>query len=163
MPEPNIPGAPASPTPAATPAVSLAWWQRDWFFTACVVVVTLAVAYGLSVWEVVSRAKHAYLEGEKYYHWMENQEEKKSFLTAEMGAKRITQEDYDRLWEDSDLKNAYMWYETAKDLFQPPKSQWVVKSEERLKELKPKREAWLKSLGIDPVDDEAHPDTSWHW
>ena len=33
------------------------------------------------------------------------------------------------------------------DLFQPPRSQWVLKSEERLKEVKPLRDAWMKSIG----------------
>jgi hypothetical protein len=148
---------------APAPADKAVWWRSDWFFTTCVVVVTLGLAYGLSVWEVVSRAKNAFQKGEQYYRWMEHQDEKKSYLSGELSAKRITQEDFDRLLEDSDLKNAYMWYETAVDLFQPPRSQWVVLSETRLKELKPKREEWLKSLGIDPVDDSAHPDTSWHW
>ncbi len=54
--------------------------------------------------------------------------------------------------EDSDLKNAYVWYETVTELFQPPRSEWVIKSEERMKEVKPQYQAWLRSLGIDPVE-----------
>jgi hypothetical protein len=128
------------------------WWQKDWFFLVAVLFVTGCIAYGMARYELVSRAKKAYLEGEKYYSWMQEPAKKKAFMDGELAAKRVTQDQYDLLMEDSDLKNAYVWYETVIELFQPPKSQWVVKSEERMKEVKPKYQAWLKSLGIDPVE-----------
>jgi hypothetical protein len=149
------------PAPIANPAKP--WWQSDAAFIAGLVLLCLAIAYSLSVYEVVSRAHEAWQEGEKYYAWMNDPAQKKAWFDSQLAAQKINQDDYQRLMADSDLKNAYVWYETATDLFQPPRSQWVAKSEERLKELKPKREAWLKSLGIDPVDDSAHPDRSWHW
>jgi hypothetical protein len=160
------PAAPAASTPApsANPEQGRpAWWQSTWAFVTGLVVACAVLAYAMSVWEVVSRAKNAYQEGEKYYAWMNEPVKKKAYFDAELSAGRITQEDHERLMEDSDLKNAYVWYETAVDLFQPPRSKWVKLSEERLKELKPKREAWLRSLGVDYVDDSAHPDTRFHW
>jgi hypothetical protein len=129
-----------------------AWWQGDTFFIVALITVTLAIAYGMARYEVVSRAKKAYLEGEKYYDWYHNPDHKKAFFDAELAAKRIDQDTYTRLMEDSDIKNAYVWYDTVTDLFQPPRSEWVIKSEDRLKEVKPLRDAWLKSMGIDPVD-----------
>jgi hypothetical protein len=128
------------------------WWKKDWaFYTALILCVALA-AYGMARFELVRRAKGAYTEGEKYYSWYQEPAKKKAYFDAELAAKRLTQEQVELLMEDNDLKNAYVWYETAIELFQPPRSEWVVKSEERMKEVKPKYQAWLRSLGIDPVE-----------
>ncbi len=128
------------------------WWQGDKFFFTALIIVTLAIAWGMARYELVSRAKKAYLEGEKYYAWMKEPAKKKAYFDAELSAKKINQEEYQRLMEDSDLKNAFVWYETVLDLFQPPRSEWVIKSEERMKEIKPLYHAWLRTLGIDPVE-----------
>lgn len=147
MPETNTLNASApSEVPAAT------WWQTDWFFIVATILITGMIAFGMARYELVSRAKKAYLEGEKYYSWMHEPAKKKAFFDAELASKRINQDQYALLMEDSDLKNAYVWYETVIDLFQPPRSEWVVKAEERMKEVKPQYNAWLKGLGIDPVE-----------
>lgn len=137
---------------AIVPPKPLRWWQTDAAFIVGTILVTLAVAWGMARYELVSRAKHAYLEGEKHYAWMQAPDQKKAHLDAELAAKRINQDQYQILLEDSDLKNAFVWYETVLELFQPPRSQWVVKSEERMKEVKPKYIAWLKTLGIEYVE-----------
>lgn len=147
MPETNTLNASA---PSEVPAT--AWWQTDWFFIVATILITGMIAFGMARYELVSRAKKAYLEGEKYYSWMHEPAKKKAFFDAELAAKRINQDQYTLLMEDSDLKNAYVWYETVIDLFQPPRSEWVVKAEERMKEVKPQYNAWLKTLGIDPVE-----------
>jgi hypothetical protein len=134
------------------PATSKAWWQSDLAFIVGLILLTLGMAYGMARYEVVSRAKKAYLEGEKYYDWYHNPDHKKAYYDGELAAKHIDQDSYNRLMQDSDIKNAYVWYDTVVELFQPPRSVWVEKSEDRLKEVKPLRDAWLKSLGIDPVD-----------
>jgi hypothetical protein len=134
------------------PAAPAKWWQSDAAFIVGTILVTLAIAWGMARYELVSRAKKAYLEGEKYYSWMSHPEEKKAYFAAELAAGRLKQEQVDLLMEDSDLKNAYVWYETVIELFQPPKSEWVLKSEERMKEIKPKYVAWLKTLGIEYVE-----------
>lgn len=128
------------------------WWKKDWAFYTGLILIVAATAYGMARYELVRRAKGAYTEGEKYYSWYQEPAKKKAYFDAELAAKRVTQEQYELLMEDNDLKNAYVWYETAIELFQPPRSQWVVKSEERMKEVKPKYQAWLRSLGIDPVE-----------
>lgn len=128
------------------------WWQSDTAFVVGTILVTLMIAWGMARYELVSRAKRAYLEGEKYYSWVQEPAKKKAHFDAELAAKRINQDQYELLMEDSDLKNAFVWYETVIELFQPPKSQWVVKSEERMKEVKPKYVAWLKTLGIEYVE-----------
>lgn len=137
--------------------------RSQWKFILGTALVTLSIAYGASRWEVVSRAREAFRQGEKYERWMAEPGQKKSSLDAELAAGRISAEDHERLMEDSDLKNAVIWYETAVDLFQPPRSQWVLRSEARLKELKPKERAWQKSLGLDIVDDAPHPDKKIPW
>lgn len=142
----NAPGLPQ------VPHGHLKWYQRDWFFGLMVLLVTGAIAFGMARYELVSRAKKAYLEGEKYYGWMKEPAKKKAFFDAELAAKRINADQYAILIQDSDLKNAYVWYETVIDLFQPPRSEWVVKAEERMKEVKPQYQAWLKGMGIDPVE-----------
>jgi len=134
------------------PAAPAKWWQSDTAFIVGTILITLALAWGMARHELVSRAKKAYLEGEKYYSWMSHPEEKKAYYAAELAAGRLKQEQVDLLMEDSDLKNAFVWYETVIELFQPPKSEWVLKSEERMKEIKPKYVAWLKTLGIDYVE-----------
>lgn len=128
------------------------WWKKDWFFYTALVLCVAAAAYGMARFELVRRAKNAYLEGEKYYAWHQEPAKKKAYFDAELAAKRLSPEQHELLMEDNDLKNAYVWYETAIELFQPPRSQWVVKSEERMKEVKPKYQAWLRSIGIEPVE-----------
>ncbi len=145
---------PANPTPS--PPLEHAAPRRRWrhaAFNAAVVAVTLALAWGMARWELVRRARHAYLEGEKYYAWYLNPALKRAHFDGELAAGRINADQMQLLLEDSDLKNAYVWYDTAVELYQPPRSPWVLKSEARLRQLKPLYDAWLKSLGITPVDD----------
>lgn len=133
-------------------AQPLPWWQTDGAFILGTLLVTLMIAWGMARYELVSRAKKGYLEGEKYYSWMQEPAKKKAWFDSELAAKHISQEQYDIQMDDSDLKNAFVWYETVIELFQPPKSEWVIKSEERMKEIKPKYVAWLKTLGIEYVE-----------
>ena len=128
------------------------WWKSDALFIIATIGVTLLIAYGMARYEVVSRAKKACLEGDKYYSWYQHPAEKKAYFDAELAAKHIDQDTYTRLMDDSDIKNAYVWYTTVTDLFQPPRSQWVLKAEDQLKIVKPLRDAWMKSLGIDVVE-----------
>lgn len=138
--------------PEPRDATRPAWWKSDFWFVLATVLVTLAVAWGMARHELVSRARNAYLQGEKYYSWYQDPAKKKTYYDAELAAKRINPDQYQLLMEDNDLKNAYVWYDTVLELFQPPRSVWVLKSEARMKEVKPKYQAWLRSLGIDPVE-----------
>jgi hypothetical protein len=129
-----------------------AWWQTDAAFVAGTILVTLCIAWGMARYELVSRARTAYLKGEQYYGWYHDPAAKKAYFDAELAAGHLTADQVKIQMEDNDLKNAYVWYETVLDLFQPPRSQWVEKSEERMKEVKPLYDAWLKSMGIEPVE-----------
>jgi hypothetical protein len=143
----------ASPQPEVpSPVVARPWWKRDGAFYAGTLLLTLAIAWLMARVELVHRAKQAYLEGEKYYRWISHPEEKKAYFDAQLAAGKIKQEQYELLMEDNDLKNAFVWYQTVLELFQPPRSEWVLKSEERMREVKPKYIAWLKTLGIEYVE-----------
>jgi hypothetical protein len=126
--------------------------KNDNLFIAVVVILTLLSAFLLARFEINNRAKNAWLEGEKYYTWHQNPEQKKSHFDLLLAKNLITADEYKYQMEDSDLKNAFVWYETVVELFQPPRSRWVIKAEARLKEIKPQRDAWLRSLGIEPVE-----------
>lgn len=96
--------------------------------------------------DVVWRARHAYLEGEKYLRWAEHPEErlklldqefelKKRDLDARLAGRLVSQQEYDRELDllrfsrttdsnESPLKYAYIWYKTAAELCTPPESKW---------------------------------------
>lgn len=143
----EIPAAPIPSEPSAPDAAPRAWWRGDAFFIAGLAAVTLGLAFGLARWELERRARDAYLQGEQYYSWYRDPALKRAHFDAELAAHQVTLDQYQVLMRDNDLKNAYLWYDTAVELFQPPRSAWVLKSEERLKQVQPLYGAWLKSLG----------------
>jgi len=102
------------------------------------------MAWGMARHEQVSRAHEAYLQGEKYYDWYRNPADKKAYLDGELSAQRVTAEQYGLMMKDSDLKNAVAWYSSVKDLFPAQGNVWVLRSAERMKEVEPAYEAWLK-------------------
>lgn len=142
----------SQPPAPEQPAAPLAWWRTDAAFVTATVLVTLALAWGMAHWELRSRAKEAFLEGERHYAWIQDPAAKKAYYDAELAAGRINADQHQLLLEDNDLKNAFVWYETVLELFQPPRSVWVEKAEARMKEVKPKYIAWLKTLGIEYVE-----------
>lgn len=124
-----------------------------------------ALMYGMVYADLVLRARHAYMEGEKYMRWNEHPEEKAAFfdaqlkdrtaeLDAELAAGKLGKDEHDLKVElaqferdegvrESSLKYAYVWYQTAVELFSPPESRWVVLSREKMKAAK---EAWKAEL-----------------
>ncbi|MBI4051609.1 MAG: hypothetical protein HY400_03800 [Elusimicrobia bacterium] len=121
--------------------------------------------YGLVYVDLILRAKSAYGEGEKYFRWHEHPEEKKIFyerqlssdkqnLEEELKAGRLTQEGFqekmelirvrfEHEMEESSIKYATLWYQTAAELFSPPESKWVKLSREKMAVA---RELWRKEL-----------------
>ncbi len=113
------------------------------------------------------RAREAYLEGEKYMSWSEDPklkaadltqkfEKGKSSLDAKLGKNKISRDEYDReletlafdrdrQMEESSLKYAYVWYQTAYELFSPPESKWVRLSREKARIA---REKWKQELRL---------------
>ncbi len=136
-------------------------WQR---ITASVVATIIAV-YAIIYVDVILRARSAYLEGEKYWQWNENPQLKDSFfneklikekaeLKKKLDSQKISQKEYDiqieitefnnkREREESSIKYAYIWYQTAVELFSPPVSKWVKLSREKMPKAK---DLWRQEL-----------------
>jgi hypothetical protein len=124
-----------------------------------------AAVYGMAYADVVLRARSAYLEGMKYLEWEKEPSLKKAFFDAELAKKEasirgdlakgaISQADADEKLDlarfardqrmaESNYKYAYVWFQTACELFTPPESRWVVMSRERMASTK---ELWKKEL-----------------
>ena len=140
--------------------MSSVWARRLGLVAGCA-----ALMYGMVYADLVLRARHAYNEGEKYMRWNEHPEEKAAFfdaqlkertqaLDAELAAGKLPKDEHDLKVElarferdegvrESSLKYAYVWYQTAVELFNPPESKWVVMSREKMKTAK---EMWKQEL-----------------
>lgn len=125
----------------------------------------LVAVYALIYTDVVLRARSAYLEGEKYWAWNEDPklkeagiaqwyQKEKLALDKEHSGNKITKDEFDRRLElldftkdrklrESSIKYAYVWYQTAVELFSPPDSKWVKLSREKMPKAK---ELWRKEL-----------------
>lgn len=141
------------------------WLKRRWVQNAALVLGVIAVVYGMIYVDVILRAKEAYQEGEKFWRWHEHPEEKKQALTQkwdqekadldrQLAKGKITQEQYQQKLdlakfdleqglEESSIKYAYIWYQTAVELFTPPESKWVVLSRQKMPQAK---EIWKQEL-----------------
>jgi len=137
--------------PIPKPATPL--YKKGWFINFLFVLAGVAGVYVLIYVDVVSRAKDAYLEGEKYLSWYQNPDlktqyfqkqynEEKAKLDGRLAKKEISAEEYGE-WLDSlkfdqefsvaesPLKYAYQWYKDAYELFTPPESKWVRMAREK--------------------------------
>ena len=125
----------------------------------------LAFVYAAACVDVVLRARSAYNEGEKWLSWSAHPELKKAHFDAELverrkslendrDAGRLTPPEFDKKLglarferdqavAESSLKYAYVWYQTAAELFTPPESRWTAMSREKMKTT---RELWKKEL-----------------
>jgi hypothetical protein len=125
----------------------------------------LVFVYAASYADLVLRARSAYLEGRKYLEWNAHPDEKKAHFEAEFQARKkelesrrdagtLSAADCDKQVElarferdqavaESSLKYAYVWFQTAADLFSPPESRWSRLA--RVEEAKT-RELWKKEL-----------------
>ena len=139
--------------------------NKKWIKIAVPVALTVAIMYAMVYFDVTMRAKSAYMEAEKYRSWHENPQAKKlalqekldkemKKLEAELSKNKIKKEDYDkeaevarfnfsRESEESSIKYAYIWYQTAIELFSPPESKWVKLARQKLPEAKA---LWRKEL-----------------
>ncbi len=124
-----------------------------------------ALVYAMAYVDLVLRARSAYLEGMKYLEWEKDPSLKKNFFDGELAVKeasfkseltagRLSEADYEEKLElarferdqrlaESSLKYAYVWFQTAVELFTPPESHWVVLSREQMAKTK---ELWKKEL-----------------
>ena len=130
-----------------------------------VIIVTLIIMYAMVYIDVVLRARHSFLQGEKYWRWHSDPEEKQTELKKEfenektkldkMLAKNKLKKDeyakkldivefnYNRKMEESSIKYAYIWYQTTIELFSPPESKWVKLSRKKMPRAK---ELWKEEL-----------------
>lgn len=124
-----------------------------------------AFVYATAYADLVLRARHAYMEGEKYMAWDKDPSLKKASLDAELAAHEaelraqasreawpaeqleqrlfLARFDHDERMKESSLKYAYVWYRTAIELFTPPESKWVALCRARAPVAK---ELWKKEL-----------------
>ena len=135
---------------------------------------TIAAMYGMIYVDVVSRAKEAYLEGEKYWNWTEHPDQRAQYLQTKLAAdeanletklnkKELSQDDYQRQREllefanqqqlkESTIKYSYIWYQTAAEQFSPPNSKWVQLARQKMPLAKERWKAELRAKKI-PFED----------
>jgi hypothetical protein len=138
------------------------------------VVAVAAAFYGMVYVDVVLRARDAWLQGEQYWRWADHPEERQAYLrqklaleeaelTKKQTSGQLTADDYARdkellefrytqMGKESSIKYAYVWYQTAVDLFSPPDSKWVRMSREKMPLAKERWKAELKAQKI-PFED----------
>jgi len=141
-------------------------WQKILLSTVAVA----GVFYGMVYVDVIWRARESWLEGEKYWRWADHPKERAAFLEAQLtqnralldkkrAASQTTPEDYARDVEllefshqqalkESSIKYAYIWYQTAAELFSPPESKWVRLSREKMPLAKERWRAELRAQKI---------------
>jgi hypothetical protein len=111
----------------------------------------LAFVYAAAYVDVVLRARSAHT---KKAHFDEELAERQKSLETDRGAGRLTPAEFDKKLglarferdqevSESSLKYAYVWYQTAAELFTPPESKWTRLSREKMKTT---RELWKKEL-----------------
>ena len=150
---------------APVPAAQVSPRQRKWAERAFWIMGTIAVVYAMIYADVVLRAREAYLEGEKYMRWHEHPDQKRAEIAADfdrkktdldkkLGAAKLKKDEFDRqleilefdrrrALEESAVKYAYVWYQTAYELFSPPESKWVKLSRQKAPTAK---ERWKEEL-----------------
>lgn len=130
----------------------------------------LAFVWAVAYVDLTLRAKHAYQEGEKYMAWDKDPAMKKAGLEKELEARLadlkskaakekwpaekldqrifLARFEHGERLKESSLKYAYVWFQSAHELFTPPESKWVVMSRARAAEAKAlwKRELDAKKI-----------------
>lgn len=139
--------------------------MKPWMKKIGVAVGVVALVYGMVFVDVMLRARSAFYEGEKYWHWYEQPALKTAALNGwkadefkrlDRAVRRgkITDEDktkqreiveaeYARRQKESAIKYAYIWYQTVVELFTPPESPWSRAAREKMPRAK---ELWKQEL-----------------
>ncbi|MBI5623093.1 MAG: hypothetical protein HY924_04875 [Elusimicrobia bacterium] len=140
-------------------------WTASWRGAALALLACAAAVYATATCDLWLRARSACLEGEKYLAWHRDPGRKAAHFdevlaarTAELEASRrrgalsdadcaaklvLLRRERDFRVEESSLKVAHAWFQTAVELFSPPESRWVRRARVRLAET---RELWKKEL-----------------
>jgi hypothetical protein len=147
---------------------------QRWHRIALVTSAVIAVFYGMVYADVVLRAREAWQEGEKFWRWADHPEERLVYLKQKQNEEqvaldeklkqgKIVRDDYDRdkellefrytqMAQESCLKYAYVWYQTAAELFSPPESKWVKLARAKMPLAKARWKAELHAKKI-PFED----------
>ena len=147
---------------------------KKWSKIGLGVVGTIVAMYTIVYLDVVSRAKEAYLEGEKYWNWTEHPEQRTQYLDQQLATERTVLEDkfkkgelskdeldrelellafdFEQQRKESTMKYAYVWYQTAVDQFSPPESKWVQLARQKMPQAKERWKAELRAKNI-PFED----------
>jgi hypothetical protein len=148
--------------------------MKKWQQNALLIAGTIGVMYGMIYVDVVSRAREAYQEGERYWNWTEHPDQRAQYLQTQLSSERaaldqklasnkISKDDYDREIEllqfehdqqikESTIKYAYIWYQTAAEQFSPPNSKWVQLARSKMPVAKERWKAELRAKNI-PFED----------
>jgi hypothetical protein len=122
-----------------------------------------AFVYAATAADTMLRARSALREGERWLEWSDHPERKKAHFDAEFDARRaaldadrasgrlsaeerekrllLARFERDRAEADSSLRHAYVWFESAADLFSPPESRWSARARVLMAET---RERWRR-------------------
>jgi hypothetical protein len=150
--------------------LNLKRWQK----LALTVLGIGAVFYGMVYADVVLRAREAWIQGETYWRWADHPEERAAYLQGQEAVEQaaltkkktqgtLSADDYDRetellkfryeqMGKESCVKYAYVWYQTAVQLFSPPESKWVKLSRVKMPLAKERWKAELNAHHI-PYED----------
>ena len=98
--------------------------------------------------DVCLRARASYFKGVRYLEWFEKPQLKKEFLDKWLEKellkisagkkseseilKKTLEMQYKMQMEDNNAKNAYFWFQTTVECFQPPRSKYVRRAEEKM-------------------------------
>ena len=130
----------------------------------------IAAVYGMARVDLYYRSRSAYLEGEKWMEWSRKPELKKAHFDAELAAREgelsrelakglldkashdrkagLARFERDQAVAESSLKYAYVWYQTAAELFSPPENRWSALARVKMGEA---RELWKKELDAQKI------------
>ena len=150
--------------------MTLKLWQRRTLFVAAIA----GVFYGMVYADVVLRARAAWLQGEQFWRWADHPEERLAYLQERQQAEQVrldqqfkagklAQEDFERdkelldfryeqMRRESAIKYAYVWYQTAAELFSPPESSWVRRARAKMPLAKERWKTELRARKI-PFED----------
>ena len=138
---------------------------NGWKKNLVLILLGIAACYAIVYVDVVLRAREAWTKGEQFWRWADHPEERAAYLQSEETKEladldkkhsegKVSSADYDRdkellqfrylqMGKESCIKYAYIWYQTAVQLFSPPDSKWVRLSREKMSLAK---ERWRDEL-----------------
>ncbi len=130
----------------------------------------VVVIYAMTRIDLVLRARAAYLEGEKWLEWSRRPELKQAHFDAELSARMdefsaelaqgkfaraayvrktgLARFERDQAMAESSLQYAYVWYQTAAELFSPPENRWSIRARGKMNST---RVLWKEELEVQHV------------